>query len=80
MEIYHLTPNTTYEFRIWGNNYLGSGEIVATTVTTLPEIGDAGNFFLITKTKEKCRKTLKKCFFSQYFRAFTNDNERCRGF
>ncbi|KAJ6639115.1 hypothetical protein Bhyg_11854 [Pseudolycoriella hygida] len=40
MEVYHLSPNTTYEFRIWGNNYLGSGEIVNTIITTLPEIGD----------------------------------------
>lgn len=42
MEIYHLRPNTTYEFRIWGNNYLGTGEIATTKVTTLPEIGDEG--------------------------------------
>lgn len=42
MEVYHLTPNTTYEFRIWGNNYLGAGEIVNTIITTLPEIGDEG--------------------------------------
>ncbi|XP_037026614.1 contactin-2 [Bradysia coprophila] len=40
MEVYHLTPNTTYEFRIWGNNLLGAGEIVNTFITTLPEIGD----------------------------------------
>lgn len=42
MEIYHLLPNTTYEFRIWGNNYIGPGEIASTIVTTLPEIGDDG--------------------------------------
>lgn len=42
MEVYHLIPNTTYEFRIWGNNYLGAGEIVNTIITTLPEIGDEG--------------------------------------
>lgn len=47
MEVYHLTPNTTYEFRIWGNNYLGAGEIVNTIITTLPEIGDEGNFSLV---------------------------------
>lgn len=44
MEIYHLLPNTTYEFRIWGNNYIGPGEIATTIVTTLPEIGDDGNY------------------------------------
>ncbi|XP_037932149.1 contactin-1a [Teleopsis dalmanni] len=37
MEVYHLEPNTTYEFRIWANNVLGSGEVVTTNVTTLPE-------------------------------------------
>ncbi|KAH8342288.1 hypothetical protein KR084_004171, partial [Drosophila pseudotakahashii] len=37
MEVYRLAPNTTYEFRIWANNELGSGEVVTTTVTTLPE-------------------------------------------
>lgn len=42
MEIYHLIPNTTYEFRIWGNNYIGSGDIASTIITTLPEIGDEG--------------------------------------
>lgn len=47
MEVYHLTPNTTYEFRIWGNNYLGAGEIVNTIITTLPEIGDEGTLFSI---------------------------------
>ncbi|XP_054727318.1 contactin-2 [Anastrepha obliqua] len=37
MEVYRLEPNTTYEFRIWANNQLGSGEVVTTNVTTLPE-------------------------------------------
>ncbi|KMZ09035.1 uncharacterized protein LOC6725578 isoform X4 [Drosophila simulans] len=37
MEVYRLAPNTTYEFRIWANNELGSGEVVTTNVTTLPE-------------------------------------------
>ncbi|XP_075155830.1 uncharacterized protein LOC142229180 isoform X2 [Haematobia irritans] len=37
MEVYRLEPNTTYEFRMWANNHLGSGEVVTTNVTTLPE-------------------------------------------
>ncbi|XP_017870726.1 PREDICTED: uncharacterized protein LOC108618979 isoform X3 [Drosophila arizonae] len=37
MEVYRLAPNTTYEFRIWANNELGSGTVVTTNVTTLPE-------------------------------------------
>uniref|UniRef100_A0A182M9R5 Ig-like domain-containing protein n=1 Tax=Anopheles culicifacies TaxID=139723 RepID=A0A182M9R5_9DIPT len=38
LEIYHLIPNTTYEFRIWGNNQLGSGEIVTILATTQPRM------------------------------------------
>jgi len=47
MEVYRLAPNTTYEFRIWANNELGSGEVVTTNVTTLPE------------TKEEGKQTIK---------------------
>lgn len=43
-EVYHLKPNTTYEFRIWANNYLGAGEIASTTATTLDQISDKGTF------------------------------------
>lgn len=46
MEIYHLLPNTTYEFRIWGNNHLGAGDIASTIVQTLAEFSDEGIFFL----------------------------------
>ncbi|ETN68072.1 hypothetical protein AND_000091 [Anopheles darlingi] len=38
LEIYHLVPNTTYEFRIWGNNQLGAGEIVTILATTQPRM------------------------------------------
>lgn len=38
LEIYHLIPNTTYEFRIWANNALGAGEIVTITATTTPDM------------------------------------------
>lgn len=42
MEVYRLAPNTTYEFRIWANNELGSGDVVTTNVTTLPETKEEG--------------------------------------
>jgi len=44
MEVYRLAPNTTYEFRIWANNELGSGEVVTTNVTTLPETKEEGEY------------------------------------
>lgn len=69
MEVYHLTPNTTYEFRIWGNNYLGAGEIVNTIITTLPEIGDEGTVVL------SCYLTfLCQCF---HFRINSDFITRC---
>lgn len=40
LEVYHLLPNTSYEFRIWANNYLGAGEIAYTTATTLDKLSD----------------------------------------
>uniref|UniRef100_A0A182T332 Fibronectin type-III domain-containing protein n=1 Tax=Anopheles maculatus TaxID=74869 RepID=A0A182T332_9DIPT len=42
LEIYHLIPNTTYEFRIWGNNQLGAGEIVTILATTQPRMEEKG--------------------------------------
>ncbi|XP_058811315.1 uncharacterized protein LOC131676210 [Topomyia yanbarensis] len=38
LEIYHLIPNTTYEFRIWANNALGSGDVMTITATTSPDM------------------------------------------
>lgn len=43
LEIYHLTPNTSYEFRIWANNQLGSGDKVTISGTTSPKIEEKGN-------------------------------------
>lgn len=46
MEVYRLEPNTTYEFRLWANNQLGSGDIVTTNVTTLSETKEEGINFI----------------------------------
>lgn len=46
LEIYHLIPNTTYEFRIWANNALGAGEVVTITATTLPDMEEKGRLWL----------------------------------
>uniref|UniRef100_A0A1B0CRF5 Neural cell adhesion molecule l1 n=1 Tax=Lutzomyia longipalpis TaxID=7200 RepID=A0A1B0CRF5_LUTLO len=34
LEVYHLIPNNSYEFRIWANNHLGPGEKTSVTATT----------------------------------------------
>lgn len=47
--MYHLTPNTTYEFRIWANNYLGTGEIAETSGTTLSQLSDTDVFNIILR-------------------------------
>uniref|UniRef100_A0A1I8M336 Uncharacterized protein n=1 Tax=Musca domestica TaxID=7370 RepID=A0A1I8M336_MUSDO len=75
MEVYRLEPNTTYEFRMWANNHLGSGEVVTTNVTTLPETKEEDLYhskpFLLTlilfdirtdrmASKTKCSKQLNK--------------------
>ncbi|XP_055712928.1 contactin-1 isoform X1 [Phlebotomus papatasi] len=37
LEVYHLIPNTSYEFRIWANNHLGPGEKTTVTATTISQ-------------------------------------------
>lgn len=49
LEIYHLKTNTTYEFRIWGNNILGSGTISSVMATTLPDLSDEDLLEIILK-------------------------------
>ncbi|XP_031632087.1 uncharacterized protein LOC116346282 [Contarinia nasturtii] len=48
-EVYHLIPNTTYEFRLWANNFLGSGEAVTISATTLSQLSDANILNIILK-------------------------------
>lgn len=55
MEVYRLEPNTTYEFRLWANNQLGSGDVVTTNVTTLSETKEEGNYFIRTSIYCKIR-------------------------
>lgn len=54
MEVYRLEPNTTYEFRIWANNQLGSGEVVTTNVTTLPETKEEGKVIFVIYLNVDC--------------------------
>ncbi|KAL7033170.1 hypothetical protein ACKWTF_007495 [Chironomus riparius] len=36
LEVYHLVPNTSYQFRIWASNEVGSGEIYTIGARTVP--------------------------------------------
>jgi len=50
LEVYHLVPNTSYQFRIWASNEVGSGEmytIGARTVAPTEEKGLEKNIDLI---------------------------------
>lgn len=42
IDVYHLNPNASYWFRVWGNNVMGAGvatEVLATTLYIDQEAG-----------------------------------------
>jgi hypothetical protein len=43
LEVYHLSPNTTYQFRIYANNEVGAGEPCMISATTLKPTQEEGN-------------------------------------
>jgi hypothetical protein len=42
LEVYHLKPNTTYEFRIWANNEVGQGEMCTISARTIEPVQEKG--------------------------------------
>lgn len=42
LEVYHLKPNETYEFKIWGNNHIGPGVISTVSGTTKSQYEEQG--------------------------------------
>lgn len=47
LEVYHLTPNTSYQFRIWATNEVGPGEVSTITARTVEPTQEKGEFMLI---------------------------------
>lgn len=46
LEVYHLKPNTTYDFQIWANNNIGPGVISNVTGMTKSQYEEQGAFEL----------------------------------
>lgn len=42
LEVFHLKPNTSYQFRIWANNEVGAGEKLMTSATTVAPTEEKG--------------------------------------
>lgn len=47
LEVYHLKPNTSYQFRMWATNEAGAGEISTITARTVEPTQEKGlNYFM----------------------------------
>lgn len=42
LEVYHLRPNTSYQFRMWATNEAGAGEIATITARTVEPTQEKG--------------------------------------
>lgn len=42
LEVYHLKPNTSYQFRIWATNEVGAGEVSTITAKTIEPTQEKG--------------------------------------
>lgn len=42
LEVYHLKPNTSYEFRIWATNEVGAGEMCTISARTIEPVQEKG--------------------------------------
>lgn len=49
LEVYHLRPNTSYQFRIWANNEVGAGEKFMTEARTVAPTEEKGEIWTIHK-------------------------------
>lgn len=48
LEVYHLKPNTSYQFRIWANNDVGAGEICTIGARTVEPTQEKGKILIIS--------------------------------
>lgn len=46
LEVYHLRPNMSYEFRMWANNDVGSGAVSTITARTVEPTQEKGIRFI----------------------------------
>lgn len=52
LEVYHLKPNTSYQFRIWATNDVGAGPASVITARTVEPTQEKGlDKFLVLRTK-----------------------------
>jgi hypothetical protein len=58
LEVYHLKPNTSYEFRIWATNDVGPGEMCTITARTIEPVQEKGEAIDTTKSLKACLKLL----------------------
>lgn len=42
LEVYHLRPNTSYQFRIWANNEVGAGKVSTISAKTVAPTQEKG--------------------------------------
>lgn len=42
LEVYHLKPNTSYQFRIWATNEVGAGDVCTITARTVEPTQEKG--------------------------------------
>lgn len=47
LEVFHLLPNTSYQFRIWANNELGAGDMYTVTSRTIAPTQEKGMFVCV---------------------------------
>lgn len=72
LEVFHLLPNTSYQFRIWANNELGAGDMYTVTSRTIAP----------TQEKGKCVFVLTAFTFydiNKHFRFNITYHGRCQG-
>lgn len=59
IDVYKLEPNTSYAFRVWATNKLGSGEIVEVVGTTRPIYTEQGAYAAGIGKCERCACVLR---------------------
>ncbi|XP_070493478.1 contactin-1a isoform X3 [Chironomus tepperi] len=56
LEVYHLVPNTSYQFRIWASNEVGSGEIYTISTRTVAPVEEKDLIMRILEDAKEFKK------------------------